>query len=145
LTWFAAAVALLLLRFVVHSTGVTMKDNPKAFTVVPESLELFEIIGKGSSSYVQRAVHAPSGTQLALKVINIFDKSKRDQLTKEIQTLYDADCDWCACLSHLSWCLVPTVECVCIAQLCAALWASTARFIAKAPSRLRWSTWMAAR
>ena len=79
----------------VTATGVAMKDNPKAFTVVPEALELQEVIGKGASSYVQRAIHRPSGTQLALKVISIFDKSKRDQLIKEIQTLYDADCDWC--------------------------------------------------
>ena len=71
-----------------------MKDNPKAFTVVPETIELLDVIGRGSSSFVQRGVHVPSGTQLALKVINIFDKSKRDQLIKEIQTLYDADCEW---------------------------------------------------
>jgi len=77
----------------VNGTGVAMKDNPKAFTVVPEALELANVIGKGASSYVQRAIHRPSGTQLALKVISIFDKSKRDQLIKEIQTLYDADCD----------------------------------------------------
>ncbi len=79
------------------STGLTMKDNPKAFTVVPDSIELLEVIGRGSSSYVQRGLHVPSGTQLALKVINIFDKSKRDQLIKEIQALYDADCEWCVC------------------------------------------------
>lgn len=80
-------------NIVVAPTGVAMKDNPKAFSVVPEALVLAEIIGKGASSYVQKAIHAPSGVQLALKVISIFDKSKRDQLIKEIQTLYDADCD----------------------------------------------------
>jgi serine/threonine protein kinase len=29
---------------------------------------------------------------VALKVINMFDKSKRDQLMEEIKTLYDAAC-----------------------------------------------------
>jgi hypothetical protein len=78
----------------VTSTGVIMKDNPKAFTVVPEALELLERIGSGASSYVQRAVHRPSGTELALKVISVFEKSKRDQLITEILTLYNADCTW---------------------------------------------------
>ena len=49
-----------------------MKDNPKAFTVVPEALEKLEVVGKGASSYVQRAIHKPSGTQLALKVRTAF-------------------------------------------------------------------------
>lgn len=83
------------MNIAVTATGVVMRDNPKMFTVVPEALDLMDFLGKGASSYVQRAVHRPSGTQLALKVISIFDKSKRDQLIKEIQTLYDADCDWC--------------------------------------------------
>lgn len=62
--------------------------------VVPEELELYELVGKGSSSYVQKAEHMPTGTMLALKVINMFDKTKRSQLIKEINALYDADCDW---------------------------------------------------
>ena len=37
-------------------------------------------------------VHAPTQTLLALKVINLFDKSKREQLIREIVALYDADC-----------------------------------------------------
>ena len=60
----------------------------------PEQLELGDIIGRGSSSYVQRAVHKPTGTPLALKVLNMYDKGKRDQLIKEVQALYNANCDW---------------------------------------------------
>jgi mitogen-activated protein kinase kinase 1 len=37
-------------------------------------------------------MHAPTRTPLALKVINLFDKSKREQLIREIVTLYDAQC-----------------------------------------------------
>lgn len=77
----------------INPTGILMKDNPKAFTVVPEELALYEVIGKGSSSYVQRGLHLPTGTPLALKVINMFDKTKRHQLIKEINALYDAECD----------------------------------------------------
>ena len=73
--------------------GVAMKDAPRTFVVEPDSLEYGEVLGRGASSYVQAARHVPTGTALALKVINMFDKSKRGQLTREIQALYDADCD----------------------------------------------------
>jgi len=74
-------------------TGVALRDSAKTFVVDPDSMELGDVIGRGASSYVQRAVHRPTGTPLALKVISIFDKSKRDQLIREIQALYHADCD----------------------------------------------------
>ena len=74
----------------IHSKGVEMRDRKKSFTVSPEELTLGPVIGKGFSSFVQRAVHKPTGTLLALKVINAFEKVKRDQLVKEIKTLYDA-------------------------------------------------------
>lgn len=77
----------------VFGDGVAMKGAGRTFVVQPESLVLGEVIGRGASSYVQRATHAPSGTPLALKVINIFDRAKRAQLIKEIQALYDSDCD----------------------------------------------------
>ena len=67
-----------------------MRDRKKSFTVAPDELELGVVIGRGFSSYVQHAVHKPTGTPLALKVINAFEKVKRDQLVKEIKTLYDA-------------------------------------------------------
>lgn len=74
-------------------TGVAIKDAPKTFVVDPDTLVLGEVLGRGASSYVQAALHRPSGTPLALKVISLFDKSKRSQLVREIQALYDADCD----------------------------------------------------
>lgn len=74
----------------IHSKGVEMRDRKKSFTVSPEELTLGQVIGRGFSSYVQHAVHKPTGTKLALKVINAFEKVKRDQLVKEIKTLYDA-------------------------------------------------------
>lgn len=41
---------------------------------------------------VLQGYHSTTGTPLALKVINMFDKSKREQLIREIDTLYDAQC-----------------------------------------------------
>ena len=76
----------------INSTGVVMANSSKSFTVHPDELDIGPMIGKGCSSHVMRATHKPTGTQLALKVINMFDKSKRDQLIKEIMVLYHADC-----------------------------------------------------
>eukprot|EP01138_Halocafeteria_seosinensis_P006972 gb/GECG01007130.1/.p1 GENE.gb/GECG01007130.1/~~gb/GECG01007130.1/.p1 ORF type:complete len:428 (+),score=49.86 gb/GECG01007130.1/:1-1284(+) len=76
----------------VMPTGVVMRGRTKAFTIVPQEIKPLSNIGRGACSYVQRALHAPSGTQLALKVISVFDQSKRHQLLREIQALYDADC-----------------------------------------------------
>lgn len=74
-------------------TGVAMKDAPRTFVVDPDALAMGEVLGRGASSYVQAAIHKPTSTPLALKVISLFDKSKRGQLIREIQALYDADCD----------------------------------------------------
>ncbi len=41
---------------------------------------------------VLQGIHRQSGIPVALKVINMFDKSKREQLIREICLLYDAEC-----------------------------------------------------
>jgi serine/threonine protein kinase len=41
---------------------------------------------------VIHGVHGPTRTPLALKIINLFDRSKREQLIREIVALYDAQC-----------------------------------------------------
>jgi mitogen-activated protein kinase kinase 3 len=76
----------------INSRGIAMRDNPKTFSLVYEDLELGDMIGRGSSSVVLHGVHAPTGTILALKIINLHDKSRREQLIREIMTLYDAQC-----------------------------------------------------
>eukprot|EP01035_Chromulina_nebulosa_P018869 gene18869-24655_t len=76
----------------IDSTGIAMRNNPKVFSLAYDELELGEIIGRGCSSIVIYGIHSPTGTPLALKVINLFDRSKRDQLIREIATLYDAQC-----------------------------------------------------
>lgn len=76
----------------INSTGIAIRNNPKTFTLVYDELEIGDIIGRGCSSVVLYATHTPTGTPLALKVINMFDKGKREQLIREISTLYDAQC-----------------------------------------------------
>jgi len=76
----------------INATGTRMKDNPKTFRLLFDELELGGIIGRGACSVVLEGKHVPSGTHLALKVINLFDVSKREQLVREIVTLYDAQC-----------------------------------------------------
>jgi serine/threonine protein kinase len=76
----------------INATGVAMRDNPKTFTLHYDELEIGEMIGRGSSSVVLQAYHGATGTPLALKVMSMFDKSKREQLIREVCTLYDADC-----------------------------------------------------
>lgn len=76
----------------INSTGIAIRNNPKTFTLVYDELDMGDMIGRGSSSVVIHGVHAPTGTPLALKIINLFDKSKREQLIREVITLYDAQC-----------------------------------------------------
>ena len=76
----------------INSTGIAIRDNPKTFSLIYDELEIGHMIGRGASSVVLHGVHAPTQTLLALKVINLFDKSKREQLIREIVALYDADC-----------------------------------------------------
>jgi serine/threonine protein kinase len=76
----------------INSQGIVMRNNPKTFKLLYEELEMGDMIGRGSSSVVLHGVHGPTGTMLALKVINLFDRSRREQLIREITTLYDAQC-----------------------------------------------------
>ena len=55
----------------INKTGLHMRDSPKMFTVSPAELRVGELIGRGNSSYVQRAIHIPTNTEVALKVAQI--------------------------------------------------------------------------
>jgi len=63
--------------------------------LIYEELKIGEIIGQGSSSVVLEASYACANNgnlRLALKVINTFEQAKRDQLIREIQSLYNCTC-----------------------------------------------------
>jgi serine/threonine protein kinase len=60
-------------------------------------LQLCEVLGRGASGFVQRAVHVASGTVLALKAVAVGDAAARAQLARELGALsalsgYDALC-----------------------------------------------------
>mmetsp|Transcript_2753 Transcript_2753/g.3113 ORF Transcript_2753/g.3113 Transcript_2753/m.3113 type:complete len:350 (-) Transcript_2753:2-1051(-) len=74
------------------SGGIYLRNSPKTFRLNAEDIVEREVIGRGASSCVKEALHLPSGTRLALKIISIYDKSKREQLLKEIHSLYHANC-----------------------------------------------------
>lgn len=52
-----------------------------------EDFELGEILGKGASCVCRKAVHLASGTAIAIKIINVADPVKRNQLVTELRTL----------------------------------------------------------
>ncbi|KAJ0395240.1 hypothetical protein P43SY_007139 [Pythium insidiosum] len=80
-------------KYAITPTGVVMKGTGRAFSVVPEELDWDgAVIGRGCSGSVLRSCHRPTNTPLALKMINMFDKSKREQIMREINALFDSNC-----------------------------------------------------
>lgn len=78
-------------KYAITHTGVIMKGTGRAFSVVPEELEWGgEVIGRGASGSVIRSRHTPTNTPLALKMINMYDKAKREQIIREINALFDS-------------------------------------------------------
>ena len=49
------------------------------------------MLGEGASSIVHRVCHIPTQRPMALKKINVFERSNRRQLVKELHTLHKAD------------------------------------------------------
>lgn len=47
-----------------------------------------DALGQGSSGVVHKAIHKKSGSFLALKDISVSDPNKRNQIIKELETLY---------------------------------------------------------
>tara|TARA_B100000482_G_scaffold176316_1_gene146060 strand:- start:545 stop:1069 length:525 start_codon:yes stop_codon:yes gene_type:complete len=75
-------------------THVTSKDK-LGDKLVYEDLQIGHVIGQGSSSVVLEATYTcvrRGPLTIALKVINMFERSKRDQLIREIKSLYDCEC-----------------------------------------------------
>eukprot|EP00352_Strombidinopsis_acuminata_P004551 CAMPEP_0176364942 /NCGR_PEP_ID=MMETSP0126-20121128/20128_1 /TAXON_ID=141414 ORGANISM="Strombidinopsis acuminatum, Strain SPMC142" /NCGR_SAMPLE_ID=MMETSP0126 /ASSEMBLY_ACC=CAM_ASM_000229 /LENGTH=82 /DNA_ID=CAMNT_0017721755 /DNA_START=271 /DNA_END=519 /DNA_ORIENTATION=- len=54
------------------STGEIIAGN-----LSEEDIEIGDVIGNGASGYVYRGIHKPTGREIALKSINIYDKGRR--------------------------------------------------------------------
>lgn len=83
-------------NFVINNHGIAAVNGTEVARLGLQlaDLEMGEILGQGASSLVRRAVHTPSGKQLAVKILNVFDKSKREQLMRELRTLYSSQFPW---------------------------------------------------
>lgn len=92
-SFIASAGAYVKGKYAITSTGVVRKGTGRAFSVVPEELEWGgQVIGRGASGCVLISRHRPTNTPLALKIINMYDKTKREQIIREINALFDAKC-----------------------------------------------------
>ncbi|GBG34291.1 Mitogen-activated protein kinase kinase 3 [Hondaea fermentalgiana] len=76
----------------VSESGITRLDRQTQYHGLSAAdVELVKVIGKGMSSQVSLVRHR-SGTLMALKVINVYERTNREQMFQEIATLYEADC-----------------------------------------------------
>lgn len=60
-------------------------------TIDPREIEVEvnSFLGRGAGGIVTRAVHRPTGTPLAIKQVQLSDRSKREQLMNDIRTLIE--------------------------------------------------------
>ncbi|CAD8184750.1 unnamed protein product [Paramecium octaurelia] len=56
-------------------------------SITHQQIKVGDIIGQGVSSYVCRGLYLPYNCQVALKIINVFDKDKRHQMLNDLSTL----------------------------------------------------------
>eukprot|EP00164_Ancoracysta_twista_P001832 GFYU01002408.1.p1 GENE.GFYU01002408.1~~GFYU01002408.1.p1 ORF type:complete len:376 (-),score=40.54 GFYU01002408.1:276-1403(-) len=61
-------------------TGLSLKD-----------IEITGSLGRGGSGHVQKGVVKSTGLDLAMKVMHVFEESKRSQVMSELNHLHDAD------------------------------------------------------
>ncbi|XP_066331475.1 mitogen-activated protein kinase kinase 3 isoform X1 [Miscanthus floridulus] len=76
-----------------RSAGPDESDSDeKGYRCASHEMHIFDPIGNGASSVVERAIFIPVHRILALKKINIFEKEKRQQILNEMRTLCEACC-----------------------------------------------------
>ena len=74
--------------------GIKELNTGQFVSVVdPNDFELGEYIGAGASGKVHLARYKPSGVQVAIKSINIYDKNKRKQFKNDLRVLSSNDCE----------------------------------------------------
>jgi hypothetical protein len=62
----------------VDTTGITdLQTNKKIMEILPDQIIYKEKIGSGNGGVVHRGYHIQSKKELAIKIINIYDKEKR--------------------------------------------------------------------
>ncbi|CAD8101871.1 unnamed protein product [Paramecium sonneborni] len=56
-------------------------------SIIHQQIKIGDVIGQGVSSYVCRGYYIHQNCQVALKIINVFDKDKRHQMLNDLSTL----------------------------------------------------------
>jgi len=65
--------------------GISPGDHVSQYKI--EEFEMQEVLGKGASCVCRKAIHISTGTSMAIKIINMADPVKRNQLVTELRTL----------------------------------------------------------
>ena len=77
----------------VDTTGITdLQTNKKIMEILPDQIIYKEKIGAGNGGVVHRGYHILSKIELAIKIINIYDKEKRHQLYNELKHIRNYAC-----------------------------------------------------
>lgn len=68
------------------STGTTMSSLQK---INQADIHIEGLLGKGASGFVQKGIYKPTNYPIAIKNVNIYDKSKRHQLLNDLKVHLD--------------------------------------------------------
>lgn len=81
-------------KLLVENKGMKNHNNSQYLSNIDaKDLDICKsMLGKGASGFVHKAIHKPTGTVLALKSINIYDKEKRAQLKNDLKVLQNSNC-----------------------------------------------------
>lgn len=83
-------------KLVVERKGIKNLDSSQYLGNIDiKDLEMTnDLLGKGISGSVHKAIHKPTGVVIAIKSINIYDKDKRSQLKNDLKVLRGNDCSY---------------------------------------------------
>eukprot|EP00903_Cladosiphon_okamuranus_P006592 g6440.t1 len=67
-------------------------DGTNVSKIHQNDLRMLSELGRGACSVVKKAQHMETRQQYAVKVFSVFDREKRAQLLKEVETLWGMEC-----------------------------------------------------
>eukprot|EP00392_Amoebophrya_sp_AT5.2_P004716 g4724.t1 len=75
----------------ISQDGVTSEDGGTQYKLSPADIEVDgDMLGHGAGGIVQKGVHKPTGTLVAIKTIKVDAKAKKEQMLNEIKGLINA-------------------------------------------------------
>uniref|UniRef100_A0A146LUR3 mitogen-activated protein kinase kinase n=1 Tax=Lygus hesperus TaxID=30085 RepID=A0A146LUR3_LYGHE len=70
-----------------HRTGIRIQEKNPVPVLSDTDLTEIRVLGRGCSGKVTLCKYKPTNTLVAVKVVDIGDRSRREQVLKEIQAL----------------------------------------------------------